>query len=78
LLITEGAPLRVAVIGYVPTGLVGSAALAKVAVKTSPFFAPVIVPVNVGFGSPYGLLAFAADADRGAGFIVNVPVDVTE
>ena len=67
-----------ATMGYVPTGLVGLAALLNVAVNTSPFFAPVMVPVNVGFGSPYTRLAFAAVALNGAGLTVSVPLEVID
>src|SRR6185312_5702525 len=38
----------------------------------SPFWMPVIVPVNAGFGSPYALLAFAAATVSGAGFTVRL------
>src|SRR6185312_15020054 len=43
----------------------------------SPFWIPVMVPVNAGFESPYALLAFAAATVSGAGLTVNValPLD---
>src|SRR5438105_9706042 len=44
---------------YLPTALAGVAALAYVAVMASAFLTPMIVPVKLGFGSPYSRLASA-------------------
>src|SRR5579859_7900124 len=45
-----------------------------VAVMLSPFWMPVIVPVNAGFGSPYALLALAAVIVKAAGLTVRLPL----
>src|SRR5580658_8074176 len=56
---------------YGPGAEVGVAAVLKLSVNESPFFAPVTDPVNVGLGAPYILLALLADT-------VSVPiVDIT-
>ena len=42
----------VGTIWYVPAALPGFATVVYVTVMLSPLLRPVIVPVNVGFGSP--------------------------
>jgi hypothetical protein len=53
-------------IGYVPAGELVVAVVEYVAVSTSPFTAPTIVPVNVGFAWPATFVAFAAVTTTGS------------
>ena len=76
----ESLPLgstSVGVIAYTPTGLLGVAVVAQVAVMLSPFWTPVRVPPNTGFGCPYTRAALLTVSVSGAGTTTSVFVKLT-